>query len=279
MNPKIVIADSGSTKTDWSLLFADGTRCEVATQGMNPFHLTDDALRGVLQNELRPHVSGTPSSIAFYGSGCTPEQAGRMAALIGDVFPDTEVEVPTDLLGAARALCGRQPGVACILGTGSNSCLYDGHDIVKNTPALGYILDDEGGGAALGRDFVADLFKGLLPSSLAEAFVKETGQDQAQIIERVYRQPLANRYLASFTRFIGGHCDEPEVHEFLVTRFRRFFVRNVRAYGRPDLPVHFVGSIAAVFCSELSEAAALEGFTVGTVSRSPMEGLIKYHAV
>ena len=279
MEKQWLIADSGSTKTDWCLASAKGIDCRFETLGMNPFHQTDESLCQTVSDGVLPKLGTPPDSLAFYGSGCTPAQTGRMTSLLKRFFPTATVEVQSDLLGAARALCGHEPGVACILGTGSNSGLYDGRTIVQNTPALGYILGDEGGGAALGRDFVADLYKGILPASLKEAFENETGQTQSLVIENVYRRPMANRYLASFTRFIGAHREVPGVREFLVARFRRFFSRNVRAYGRHDLPVHFIGSIAAVFCDELAEAARQEGFTMGTVSRSPMDGLLKYHTL
>ena len=168
-------------------------------------------------------------------------------------------------------------GVACVLGTGSNSCLYDGKDIISNVPPLGYILGDEGSSAVLGRRLVGDCLKNQLPELVRNEFFAEYGLTQELILERVYRQPLANRFLASLTPFLSKHRDVPEVHRLLVASFVDFFVRNVKQYRRPWLPIHFVGSIANVFSVELKEAAESLGLELGLILKSPMEGLIRYH--
>ena len=271
-----LIADSGSTKTDWVLADGNDVVGRYQTQGINPFHQSEDDILAILRSELAPSIQQTPSTIQFYGSGVRPELEPVIQRLLSTVFPSAAVEAHGDLLGAARAVCGYSSGVACILGTGANSGLYDGRQIVSNTPPLGYILGDEGSGAVLGVRLLNALYKGFLPSSLLSAFETETGLSVADVIARVYRQPLANRFLASLSPFVNRHIDVPEVSQLVVDNFRCFFRRNVVQYNRPDLPVGFVGSIAYYYENQLREAAATEGFTVGVVLKSPMEGLIRY---
>lgn len=269
-----LIADSGSTKTDWVLADGNDVVGRYQTQGINPFHQSEDDILAILRSELAPSIQQTPSTIQFYGSGVRPELEPVMQRLLSTVFPSAAVEAHGDLLGAARAVCGHSSGVACILGTGANSGLYDGRQIVSNTPPLGYILGDEGSGAVLGVRLLNALYKGFLPSSLLSAFETETGLSVADVIARVYRQPLANRFLASLSPFVNRHIDVPEMSQLVVDNFRCFFRRNVVQYNRPDLPVGFVGSIAYYYENQLRKAADAEGFTVGVVLKSPMEGLI-----
>lgn len=275
---KILIADSGATKTDWTLATRDGILQTTQTQGLSPLHQSGDDIRRTL-TALRTELKEQPDEVCFYGAGCTPAVIPAMQRQVESTFEGATVEVASDLLGAARALCGREGGIACILGTGTNSCLYDGRRIVENVPPLGYILGDEGSGAVMGRNFVADVLKGLLPRDLTEAFYKETGATQDDVIRRVYREPLAARYLAAFSPFLQRHRTHPAVKEFLERHFRAFFVRNVKAYGRPELAIHFVGGIAYTFHPEIEAAAAAEGFHVGRTERSPMAGLLTYHGI
>lgn len=277
----ILIADSGSTKTDWVLIGNDGQVVgEVTTAGMNPFHQTNEELVSILKGmSLTNAYEEEKISLFFYGSGCTPEQIPRLRELLSQNLPNIWVcDVYSDLMGAAHALYGHQEGIACILGTGANSCLYDGKQIIQNTPALGYILGDEGSGAVLGRKFINALYKGRLPQGLREAFEQKTGLTMSAVIQRVYREPQANRFLASLSLFIGKHQDVPEVRQLVVGNFREFLRHNVKPYGRPELPIGFVGSMAYHYESELREAAQLEGFVVGTVVKSPMSGLIRFHS-
>ena len=281
MKQHILIADSGSTKTEWDL---DGLR--IKTQGINPFHQDDDTIRAILCDELLPqlysHCSVSEFSslkVSFYGSGVRPEQEAPMAALIRKALPEAvSVEAHSDMLGAARALCGRKSGIASILGTGANSCLYDGEQVVRNTPALGYILGDEGSGAVLGKHFLHDLYIGRLPDELKADFETETGLSLPVIIDRVYRQPLANRFLGSLADFIHSQVHIPAVRSLVVDNFRAFFTCHIAPYGNRKIPVSCVGSIAWYFKDELKEAARLEGFRLGTILQSPMQGLIKYHS-
>ena len=270
-----LIADSGSTKTDWTLVDSEHQEvvAEYHTQGINPVHQSEDTIRGILASiTLR-----VPHSIFFYGAGCTEAHIPTMRRLLSEAFQTTDVEVNSDLLAAARSLCGRAAGIACILGTGANSCLYDGERIVRNTPALGYILGDEGSGAVLGRLFVNALYKGQLPAALRDTFEQATGLDVATIINKVYREPMGNRFLASLSTFIGQHLDCEPLRQLVVQNFRQFFRNNLVPYDASHLPVGAVGSIAWHYRDLLAEAAAAEGFHLGTIVQSPMEGLISYH--
>ncbi|MBQ8098206.1 MAG: ATPase [Bacteroidaceae bacterium] len=275
---RVLIADAGATKTDW-VLAEGGVMVEnIKTQGISPIHQDEETIRRILDEELQPHLKGRPTEIYFYGAGCTPAKIPVLCGILQEAFGAEATEVYSDLMGAARALCGQEAGIACILGTGTNSCLYDGKDIVRNTPPLGYILGDEGSGAAMGRDFVADVLKGIMPADICEGFFRESGLTYPEIIDHVYRQPLAGRWLASLSRVVVGLREHPVVHDFLVRHFRRFIERNIIAYAHPEMPLNFVGGIAFSFRPELEAAAATEGMTIGKTLRSPMPGLLEFHA-
>ncbi len=276
-----LIADSGSTKTDWDV--TDGSdHWTLTTQGINPYHQSVETIDEIINNELLPHLPQTEASrheLFFYGAGCTADASPLLAACLHRFFgDDTVVEVGSDMLGAARALCQHEEGVACILGTGANSCYYDGTAVVENVSPLGYILGDEGSGAYIGKRLVGDVLKRQFSSPVCDLFYEETGLDAPIIINKVYRQPMANRFLGGVSRFCGNHRDNEEIHLFLVDCFRQFFIRNVSNYKRQSLPVHFVGSVAWGYQTELSEAASLLGFHVGNIARSPMDGLKAFHA-
>ena len=270
---KLLIADSGSTKTSW-LLITDEGRTAFETQGINPIRDSEETIR-----ENLPSPSSFTAEIVavfFYGAGCIPPYADNLRRLLQERFPHAQVSVASDLLGAAHALLGHCEGIACILGTGSNSCLYDGHSIVENVSPLGWILGDEGSGAVLGRNLVGDLLKGQMEESLLQAFTEETGLTRAHIINKVYREPMPNRFLASLVPFLGKHRQHPQIHDFLISNFRRFFQRNVAQYRRADLPVSFVGGVAQAFRDELAEAARLEGFRLGTVLQRPIDAIADF---
>lgn len=265
-----LLADGGSTKTAWQASDALGVRGIVETKGINPIVMSADQVEKILRDELKPWLAENHfvvSAVEYYGAGCRDEGITLMSRLLTAVTGTTDVTVDSDLLGAARTLCGNSEGIACILGTGANSGLYDGTRIVQNTPCLGFIIGDEGGGATLGKILVGNIVKRQLPDPVCEAFWQETGLTISEIIQRVYREPAPNRFLASLALFIGRHRDVPEIRQMVVTEFRRFFVRNIAAYDRRDLPVNFVGSVAYFLQDELAEAARLEGFTLGCVQR------------
>lgn len=275
----ILIADSGSTKTDWALYDTlSGASTRFTSAGLNPCLMDDAEIALRLAEEVAPHVLPTTSvdAVHFYGAGCRPDQTERMEGLIGAALHAASVRVASDLLGAAHALCGHGAGIVAILGTGSGSAVFDGERFTAQTPSLGYILGDEGSGAVLGRRLVSDLYKGALPEHLLKAFEEEQQTTLNDVIHNVYRTPAANRYLAHFTRFISAHLDEAELHALVVDEFERFFTRNCSAYRRRDLAVGFVGSIAHVFRHELHEAAERTGFTIGRILPSPIESLCEF---
>ena len=279
----ILIADSGSTKTDWSLL-SPTIDIRFTTSGLNPYHQDRRQMESVLKDVADRVTACQPVetealSVYFYGSGVRPEQEAPMADLLRESLPKVEkVETHSDLLGAARALCGHNCGISSILGTGANSCLYDGERILQNTPALGYVLGDEGSGAVLGKRFIHDLYTGVLSEELKSEFEHETGLSLPQIIDRVYRQPLANRFLASLSEFILSHLGDPAVEALVCQNFTDFIRLHITPYDRMDLPLSFVGSIAYYYSEQLAKAVSALGYTLGTVLRSPMEGLLRYHA-
>lgn len=279
----ILIADCGSTKIDWCVVRDGKVEKQVFTCGMNAVMLTEEEMRGRIAAELMPELADRAAAITavyFYGAGCiSPEVCANVERAIRANIPASTIEVHTDLLAAARALCGRTPGIACILGTGSNSCYYDGERIADNVLPLGYILGDEGSGAVLGKLLVGDVLKGQLPAELCEKFLRQYDLTLLDIIRRVYREPLGNRFLASLTPFLIENIKVKEVHDLVFGSFSAFFRRNISHYDGKCAPVvHFIGSIAYYYREVLAEAAAACGYTVGTVLKSPMEGLIKFHA-
>ncbi len=271
----ILIADSGSTKTDWCV----DNGPVIHTLGINPFHQSAENIRQILCNELLPQLPEKIllDEIHFYGAGCTPEKSVIVKEALKKLFPQASIHVKSDLLGAAHALCGNAKGIACILGTGSNSCYYDGEQIVQNISPLGYILGDEGSGAVLGKRLVGDCLKNQLPPNICKAFLETFGLTPSTIIEKVYRQPQANRFLASLTPFLSAHREVPQIHDLLVSCFTDFFQRNVMQYPYQDTPVHFVGSIAWHFKEEVKEAAQHLGIHIGKFIQSPIGELQKYH--
>lgn len=275
----ILIADSGATKTDWCLGNNKTDAKIVQTQGINPFHQPEENIRKVLEEELLPHLDAGSdvTHIYFYGAGCTPEKSVIVRDALRAFFPDAMADVQSDLSGAARALCGKRRGIACILGTGSNSCLYDGERIVKNVSPLGYILGDEGSGAHLGKRLVSDCLKGQLSEDISTMFLKWADASPAMIIDRIYRQPQANRYLASLTPFLSEHRDKTEIHELLLSCFTEFFRRNVAQYEYRQTEAHFTGSIAWYFREEVAEAAKTLNIRTGKFIKNPINGLINYH--
>ena len=276
----ILIADSGSTKTDWALLDAGKSTGIIRTGGLNPYmQTTDDMVCKLKDTALGKLAAKGVDRLWFYGAGCTPGEKSRSVAIaMKAIFGSKcEVQVATDMLGAARALCQQTEGIACILGTGSNSCLYDGRGIVANTPPLGYILGDEGSGAHLGKLLVGNILKGQMPQEITDRFFDETGITGADIIDKVYRQPFPNRWLASLSPFIHRHLAHQAVRTMVLGAFTAFFTRNVANYNRKDLPIGIAGSVAYHYQDIVREAAATLGMTIAKVAQSPMEGLVDFH--
>ncbi len=278
----ILIADSGSTKIEWCVLDKGKVVAQVFTVGMNAVMLTKEEMSETIKKELVPHLRGMDiDEVYYYGAGCLFDDiCNNVREAIKENIPSAcNIMVDTDLLAAARAVCGNKPGIACILGTGSNSCYYDGEKIVENVSPLGYILGDEGSGAVLGKLLVGDILKRQMPQYLVDKFMKQYNLTPQIIIENVYRKPGANRFLASLSPFLAENIEEPSVHRLVLNAFKSFFVRNVENYnGYKELPVNFIGSIAYNYKDVLDEAAKALYITIGKIIKSPMEGLIKYHS-
>ena len=276
-----LIADSGSTKTTWCVADKGSAVAQRLTGGMNPFFQSEEEMRRLLVEELLPGLKGFAiTQIFFYGAGCAfPEQTEAVRRAVLSLWNGADVRVESDLVGAAHSLCGDEAGIACILGTGSNSCLYDGRSIRQQVSPLGFILGDEGSGAVLGKLLVGDCLKGQLPPEISRRFLEEYRLTPQIILDRVYRQPFPNRFLASLSPFLARHLDVPEVRRIVFGSFQSFFRRNVMAYeGYDRLPVHFTGSVAYYYRPVLAEAAASVGIRLGNVVRDPMDGLIRFHA-
>ncbi len=277
----ILIADSGSTKAHWCLIAANGHTSEYYTDGVNPLYQTVEQMRAVLSNQLLPQMAkqlwaGTITRVFFYGAGCTPEKSPLAKQAIEAVFRKAEAEVVSDMLGAARGVLGTEQGVACILGTGSNSCFYDGSAIVWGVPALGFILGDEGSGAVLGRRLVSDLLKNQLGEDLKQKFLSQYALTQADIIEHVYRQPMPNRWLAQFARFAAENKEDKRIYTLVYDHFASFVERNVLQYDA-ILPIGFVGSIAYYFRPILEQVLLDHGLQAKQILQDPIPGLIAYH--
>ncbi len=275
----VLIADCGSTKTDWVLCEGDEVIVRARTQGVNPTHQESEEIFNILSAELTNEITThTPEKIYFYGAGCAYETANnRMRQALAKIFSTKEIEINSDLLAAARALCKHEEGIACILGTGSNSCLFDGEKIIDNTPSLGYILGDEGSGAHLGRQLLSDCIKKQLPSKIREKFFEQYELNIATILEKTYHSSLPNRWLASFTPFLSEYKNLPEINTMLKECFKQFFQRNTMTYRRSWLPIHIIGNIGVHFSEEIKETAESLGLSIGNIVDSPMDGLIEYH--
>lgn len=278
-----LIADSGSTKVEWCLTGEQGPVKTIFTSGFNALMLTEEEIAQYLDDELLPQLGDAVDKITevyFYGAGCIDEEVCRnVRRAIRRNFKAELIEAHSDLLGAARALFGRSEGIACILGTGSNSCYYNGREIKDHVSPLGYILGDEGSGAVLGRHLIGDVLKNQLPAELCDKFMDEYHLERTVIIRRVYKEPAPNRFLASVTPFLLKNIEEPAIHRLVLNEFKAFFVRNVAQYDHyRTLPVGFVGSIAYHYLPVLNEAADALDTRITSVMKTPMEGLIAYHA-
>ena len=276
----MLIADSGSTKTDWCVILDNTPIKRIGTKGLNPFFQSEEEIQQELTQSLLPQLpEGTIDSVYFYGAGCTPEKAPTLRRAIADSLPIVgNIKAYSDMLAAARGLCGREAGITCILGTGSNSCFYDGKEIVNHISPLGFILGDEGSGAVLGKLLVGDILKNQLSPAIKEAFLKQFDLTVPEIIDRVYRQPFPNRFLASLSPFIAQHLEEPGIRQLVLGSFIAFLRRNVMQYDYTQYPAHFIGSVAHCYKEILQEAAQETGIRIGKILQSPMEGLIQYHS-
>ena len=274
----ILIADSGSTKVEWITLSKQGKTESVLTSGINPFYQDAANIEHILLQEFSPLIKEF-DAIYFYGAGCiNEEKQDVVTSALLRVFSASDIYVGSDLMAAARSLCQDKPGIACILGTGSNSCYYDGEVIVNHVSPLGFILGDEGSGAVLGKKLISDILKKQLPSGIILDFFENYHTSAAEILENVYKRPFPSRYLAGFTRFLSKNIDNPEIEEIVLSGFREFVTRNLLQYPATiNSPVHFTGSVAYYFEPQLRKVFEEQNLKIGKIEPTPMKGLISYH--
>jgi N-acetylglucosamine kinase-like BadF-type ATPase len=276
---KRLIADSGATKTDWCLIKGNEILKHYSGKGISPVFQTEDQISNEIHNNVFPEFKEwNISKIHFYGSGCTAENIPIVKNAIFKIFPIETIEVYSDLIAAAHSLCGHKPGIACILGTGSNSCEWDGNRIINQISPLGFILGDEGSGAYIGKKLIGDALKNQLTPGLKELLLDEYELTPSIIIDKVYRQPFPSRFLASLSPFISKHLDDESIRQIVINSFNDFFKRNIMQYNFSEKSVNFVGSIAWYYSDILKETAQLNGIITGKILKSPMIGLIEYYS-
>lgn len=278
----ILIADSGSTKAHWALL-GDNKLIEAFTQGFNPYFQTsriiEDGVRHELPKEILSHAKSNDLVVYYYGAGCSSaEKVAVVMTALKKIFVNAEVHVEHDLLASARALCGADPGIACILGTGSNSCYYDGRVVKENIPSVGYFFGDYGSAGHIGKTLIQAYFDDKLPDDLKKEFSSMHDFDREYILENVYQKPMPNRFLASYGKIVGEHVDHPYMVSLLKKCFNDFLEFQVEKYSRhKELPINFVGSVAFNNKKLLLDVLAERGLKAGIILKSPISGLIKFH--
>ena len=275
-----LISDCGATKAEWRI--TDGRRSKtVITQGISPYFLDTQQIVAVLETELKPALRRRSiDEIYYYGTGCAnPNNVRSVKAALKKLFPEARAEVNHDLMAAARALCGKNKGIACILGTGSNSCYYDGKKIVRNSPGLGYVLGDEGSGAYLGRRVLQYYLYNTFDEEMRARFDAAYVTTPAEILENVYKKPMPNRYLAGFARFLADNRGHYMVENIIEDGLNDFFFNHLCKYRETwTMPVHFAGSVAFGFKDVLQQLCNSYEFELGNVMKNPMEGLVRYHS-
>jgi N-acetylglucosamine kinase-like BadF-type ATPase len=274
-----LIADSGSTKCEWCLLY-NGKKKIVNTQGISPYFVKREQIVAILENELMPELKNAEvEELYFYGTGLTNPANEKVVRLaLKEVFSGVEIMLEDDLLGAARALCGHEKGIACILGTGANSCYYNGKKIVKNSPGLGYILGDEGSGSYLGKKVIQYYLYNTFDEELMYLFNKKFGVKKDEILNSVYKQPLANRYLASYAIFLAENRGHYMIENIIEDGLNDFFFNHLYKYEETwKMPINFIGSIAYGFQDILQELCNTYELELGTILQSPMDGLVEFH--
>ena len=274
-----LIADSGATKTEWRII-GNGAHNSFFTSGISPYHMDQFQIEKLILSEFPVSaLKKKITSIHYYGTGCyTKPKASIVKKALLNIFTETEVNISHDLMGAAIALCGEGKGIANILGTGSNSCLYNGKRIITNSPGLGYVLGDEGSGAYLGKKVIQHVLYGIFDKQLMDAFHETYKTDKAEILHKVYQEPFANRYLAGFSKFLADQRGHYMIENIIEDGISDFFNQHIETYPqRYSLPVHFVGSIAFHYKDKIAELCKSYGYEMGKVIKQPMDGLIYYH--
>lgn len=277
----ILIADSGATKCEWCVLGASKKPKLIFTQGISPYFLSTDQVVEILNKELVKHLAKFDiTEIYYYGTGCiNPDNANLIKKAIKKVFPKAKIAVTHDLMGAARAVCLDKKGIACILGTGSNSCFFDGKKIIKNSPGLGYVLGDEGSGAYLGKKVLQYYLYNTFDEDLMYKFDLRFGVGNVEILENIYKKPFPNRYLASFALFLSENRGHYMVENIIEDGLNDFFFTHLCKYGESwKHPINFVGGVAYGFRDVIKDLCATYEFELGQILKNPMEGLIEYHS-
>jgi glucosamine kinase len=278
----ILIADSGSTKTDWILKHPDQEATYFRSAGLNPFYQTEQDVVSVLEQEVLPNISVPVAGVYFYGAGCADENSGRPVknALLACIPAVREIQVASDMLGAARGLCGREPGLACILGTGANNALYDGRKTIRSIGSLGFWMGDEGSGSYLGKTLVVHFLQNELPEDLHQTFSTAYPElNRLVVLDNAYKKPFPNRYFARFTHFIKENISHPFLYEMVGKAFDIFLDKYVLKHPETDkYAVHFTGSIAYYFRDILEISLIRKRLSAGRILKSPLEGLLEYHS-
>jgi glucosamine kinase len=276
----ILIADGGSTKIDWRLIKEGREFKQVQTPGFNPYLVGSDEIEEILWKELQPYIDNNAvSMVHYYGAGCsTPVKNMIVETAFEKIFPNARININHDLLAAAHALCGDYEGIAAILGTGSNSCYYDGKEIKDGIFSLGYFFGDEGSGAYLGKQLLTAFLHKELPADIEMLLKEEYPKSLESILDAVYSKPAPSRFLASFSRFINNNRQHPYISNLLSNAFRAFYKYQVCCYSKhKEIPVHFVGSVAFHYQDILTEIAKEFGVRTGKFIKAPIDGLVEYH--
>jgi glucosamine kinase len=275
----ILIADSGSTKTSWCLSGNNEVTEFLSTGGINPFFRSTEEIADELRKKLLPKTGNDIEEIYFYGAGIiNQEKVNIVKDALQQLFPNAEIEVQSDLLAAARATLGKDKGIACILGTGSNSCLYNGHEIIEHVPPLGFILGDEGSGAVIGRKLVADYLKRIMPANISAKFKDRFQLTYADLMEGAYIKEKPNKFLAHFVPFLHENITDEYCSNLVESSFEEFIHRNISRYsGFHEQPICFTGSVAFYFQEQLANALRNNHLQIKTVLKEPLNDLINFH--
>lgn len=275
---KQLIADSGATNTQWRVI-GDGTVRSVATAGVSPVYLKPAAIKKIIKKEVLPVAGEDIGRIWFYGAGVVGDLKAVLAECFAECFPNAEVAVESDMLASCRALFGDGSGIACIIGTGSNCCFWDGEKMTSTAYAGGFILGDEASGAYMGKKLISDYIKGLVPEALRKEFDRRYNLSYPDIVQKVYREETPSKFLAGFSLFIAEHRNHPYMKNLIVESLQEFISRNVARYDPRRYSVGFVGSVAEVYQDLIKQIFRNAGFKLGPIYGSPIDGLVKYHSV
>jgi glucosamine kinase len=276
----ILIADAGSTKIQWVVIHEGKASEPIETAGFNPYFMEHGILTDAVEKDLVPFINpGYINQVYYYGAGCsTMFKCNIVEDVLKDVFDNADFEIYHDLLGAARALFGNFEGIACILGTGSNSCLYDGKNILENVTSLGYLFGDEGSGAYLGKLWLTEYLRGRMPEHLKNLFDKRFGYSLENILDAVYNKPHPNQFLSSFSLFMGDLKEDEFVKGLVRRNFHDFFTEQVTQYTNyKSHPLGVIGSVGFHFSDLFKEVAGEYGMTIKKMIKSPIDGLVEYH--